>query len=165
MSYRTVLTVALLFVLAALPAQAQEAEPQPARFQIRIVVDLPDEGLAERVSMYARNELRGIEDVELTEENPDYSLFFRVIEMKAGEHTIGHVLGVAVVSYFPDGYFDSVLDPRMRNAGEVAAKLEAVNVFEHQLLSVAGSREADVVQAVVNAIATFNRGVLQPKRK
>ena len=114
-------------------AQAQE---EPAAFQIRVVVELPDEDLAKRVSMYARNELRGIGDVELTDENPDYTLFFRVIEMKAGEHTIGHVLGIAVVSYFPDGYFDSIVDTRLKNKDEVTTKLEAVNVFEHHVIVV-----------------------------
>lgn len=156
---------ALIVAIAAAPIHAQEAEPEPAEFQIRIVVDLPDEDLAERVAMYARNELRGLGDVAIAEENPDYTLFFRVIEMKAGEHTIGHVVGIAVVSYFPDGYFKSIVNPRLRNADEVTAKLEAVNVFEHQLLSVAGSKEADLIQAIANAIATFNRGVLQPKRE
>lgn len=114
--------------------------------------------------MYARNELRGLGDVEVTDDNPDYTLFFRVIEMKAGEHTVGHVVGIAVVSYFPDGYFESILNPRLTNADEVAAKLESVNVFEHQLLSVAGSKEADLIQAIVNAISTFDRGVLERER-
>ena len=143
------LLLALTFFAVTSVAYSQE---EPAAFQIRVVVELPDEDLAERVSLYARNELRSIDDVELTEDDPDYTLFFRVIEMKAGEHTIGHVLGIAVVSYFPEGYFKSVIDPRLNNADEVAEKLDAVNVFEHQLLSVAGSKEADLIQGVAEIV-------------
>ncbi len=158
---RTVIAI-LVLILAALPAVADETEA-PA-FRIAIEVTERDEDLKERLSKYLRNELRAIGDVEVSAENPDYRLYVMLTEMRAGGGRIAYVLGISVTSFFPDGYFDTILRTDLTNAREVSTKLEAVPVYEHQFMSLAGPSEAHLIETVTSSIANFNKYVLEPKR-
>ncbi len=153
-----------LGVLAAFPAFAQE-ETEPA-FRIAYEVNVPDEDAKKRISMYLRNELRNLGDVEVTDENPDYKLFVMIMEMNSERgNRMAYILGISVASFFPDGYFNTVLDDRINNVGEVARRLEEVPVYEQQLMSLAGPEEAHLIQTVSNSIAQLNRHVLEPRRQ
>ena len=115
--------------------------------------------------MYIRNELRNLGDVAITDENPDYKLYVMVLEMSSERGTrLAYVLGISVTSFFPDGYFNSVLDDRLRNVEEVAGRLEEVPVYEQQLMSVSGPEEAHLIETVAGSITQLNRYVLEPKR-
>ena len=110
-------------VLVAVPVMAEEAA-EPA-FRIAYEVSIADEDARERVGMYIRNELRNLGDVAVNDENPDYKLYVMVLEMNSERgNRLAYVLGISVTSYFPTGYFNSVLDDRLRNIQEVAARLE-----------------------------------------
>jgi len=127
---------------------------------------VPDEDLKDRVTKYLRNELRNLGDVEVTSENPDFKLYAMVTEMRSGTgHRLAYVLGISVVNFFPDGYFDSILDDRLNNVDEIARKLEAVTVYRNQFLSVSGPEEAHLIQTAANSVARFNAHILQPERK
>ncbi len=155
----------LLFLLPTAAAQEKAVETPPA-FRIAYDVSVPDRDTSERISTYLRNELRSLGDVEVTDENPDYKLYVMVMEMNSERGTrLAYVLGISVTSYFPDNYFDLVLDDRLRNVGEVARRLEEVPVYEQQLMSLAGPEEADLIETVSNSIAQLNRHVLDPKRQ
>ncbi len=154
----------LIMAVAALPAFAEE-EAEPA-FRIAYDVNAPDEEAKERIGMYLRNELRNLGDVEVTDENPDYKLYAMVMEMNSERgNRMAYILGISVTSFFPDGYFDTVLDDRMSNVREVAQRLEEVPVYEQQLMSIAGPEEAHLIQTVSNSMAQLNRHVLEPRRK
>ncbi len=157
--------VALLMMgVAALPAFAEE-DAEPA-FRISYNVNAPDEEAMERIGMYLRNELRNLGDVEVTDENPDYKLYAMVMEMNSERgNRMAYILGISVTSFFPDGYFNTVLDDRISNVKEVAQRLEEVPVYEQQLMSIAGPEEAHLIQTVSNSIAQLNRHVLEPKRQ
>ena len=160
---RSIVALALMF-LAAMPLLAQE-ETAPA-FRIAYDVNVPDEDAKERIGMYLRNELRNLGDVEITDENPDYKLFVMVMEMNSERgNRMAYILGISVASFFPDGYFDTVLDDRINNVGEVARRLEDVPVYEQQLMSLAGPEEAHLIQTVSSSIAQLNRHVLEPQRQ
>ncbi|MDJ0748282.1 MAG: hypothetical protein QNJ11_02300 [Woeseiaceae bacterium] len=160
---RSIVALALMF-LAAISAFAQE-ETEPA-FRIAYDVNVPDEDARERIGMYLRNELRSLGDVEITDENPDYKLFVMVMEMNSERgNRMAYILGISVASFFPDGYFNTVLDDRINNVGEVARRLEEVPVYEQQLMSLAGPEEAHLIQTVSNSIAQLNRHVLEPRRQ
>lgn len=74
------------------------------------------------------------------------------------------VLGISVTSFFPDGHFDTILREDLANAKEVSSLLEAVPVYEHQFLSLAGPSEANLIETVTSSIAQLNTHVLEPKR-
>lgn len=154
----------LLVVLIVCPALADEAPESPA-FRIAIEVSVRDEDLNARVSKYLRNELRAIADVELASEDPDYRLYVMLTEMRSsGGGLLAYVLGISVTSFFPDGYFDTVLRGDLKNADEVTQKLEAVPVYEHQFMSLAGPTEANLIETVSSAIANFDKHILEHKR-
>ena len=153
----------LLSLLVALPAAAQD-EVAPA-FRITYEVSAANEDARERVGMYIRNELRNLGDVEITDEDPDYKLYVMVLEMSSERGTrLAYVLGISVTSFFPDGYFNTVLDDRINNVQEVAARLEEVPVYEQQLMSVSGPEEANLIETVAGSILQLSRYVLEPKR-
>lgn len=153
-----------LAALVALPATAQDDVEHV--FRIAYEVSIPDEDAKKRVGMYVRNELRNLGDVAVTDEDPDYKLYVMVLEMKSERGTrLAYVLGISVTSYFPDGYFNTVLDDRLRNIGDVAARLEEVPVYEQQLMSVSGPGEAHLIETVAGAIGKLNRHILQPQRQ
>ena len=161
MTVRT--AIALVFFLATTSVFAQDDPPPPA-FRVALEVSLRDEDLKERVSKYLRNELRALGDVEVSAENPDYKLYVMLTEMRAGGGRVAYVLGISVTSFFPDGYFDTILRKDLSNAREVSSLLEAVPVYEHQFLSLAGPSEANLIETVTSSIAQLNTHVLQPKR-
>ncbi len=157
-------SILTLAVLVAFPVTAEEVV-EPA-FRIDYEVSVPDEDAKKRVGMYIRNELRSLGDVVITDENPDYKLYVMVLEMASERGTrLAYVLGISVTSYFPDGYFNTVLDDRMSNVGEVAARLDEVPVYEQQLMSVSGPEEAHLIETVAGSIRQLNRHVLEPKRQ
>ena len=161
---RRAIVVLALMLLAAMQAFAQE-ETAPV-FRIAYDVNVPDKDAKERIGMYLRNELRNLGDVEITDENPDYKLFVMVMEMNSERgNRMAYILGISVASFFPDGYFNTVLDDRISNVGEVARRLEEVPVYEQQLMSLAGPEEAHLIQTVSNSIAQLNRHVLEPQRQ
>ncbi|MCH9694537.1 MAG: hypothetical protein K0U72_08515 [Gammaproteobacteria bacterium] len=154
--------LAIVFFLSASVA-ANDATP-PA-FKVAIEVTVSDQELRDRVSMYLRNELRSLGDVEVTSDNPDYKLYTMVTEVRSKTGgRIAYVLGTSIVSFFPDGYFDSVLSARLRNADEVARRLEEVTVYRNQFLSVSGPSEAHLIETVTNSVAKLNAHVLEPER-
>lgn len=156
---------ALLFVaLAGTPVFAEDVPPPT--FRIAVEVTVADEDLRDRVSMYFRNELLGLGDVEVTPENPDYKLYAMVSEVRTNPGgRIAYVLGTSVASFFPDGYFDSILSSNLGNAEEVSQKLEEVTVYRNQFLSVSGPSEADLIETVTNSVAKLNAHILEPERK
>ncbi len=161
---KKILTAIALLALVTAPAIADEAPPPTLRVAIEVTVS--DEDLRDRVSMYLRNELRNLGDVEVTDENPDFKLYAMVTEMRSGTgQRVAYVLGISVVNFFPDGYFDSILDDRLRNADEIARKLEAVTVYRNQFLSVSGPEEAHLIETAVNSIARLNTHIFQPERE
>lgn len=155
-----------LLVAMILGTQALSEEPQSVAFRVAVEVTIPDEDLRERVAVYLRAELRRLGNVEVTMDNPDFKIYSMVSEVKTntGER-IAYVLGTSIASYFPDGYFDSVLNPNLSNADEVARSLEAVTVYRNQFISVSGPNEVDLLETVTNAVATFNAHILQPERE
>ncbi|MEM7433429.1 MAG: hypothetical protein AAF351_16010 [Pseudomonadota bacterium] len=152
--------IGALFVVSALAD-----ETAPAAFRVDVEVTVPDEDLRERVAVYLRSELRGLGDVEVTSENPDFKIYSMVSEVKTSTgDRIAYVLGTSITSFFPDGYFDSVLDNRMSNVDEVARLLEAVTVYRNQFISVSGPNEVDLLETAANSVATFNAHILEPER-
>jgi len=128
-------------------------------------VTVADEDLSDRVSMYLRNELRGLGDVEVTAENPDYKLYAMVSEMRTSTGgRIAYILGMSVTSYFPDGYFGSILSEKLKNADVISRKLEAINVYRNQFLSVSGPTEANLIETVSNSVGKLNTHILEPAR-
>ena len=157
-----IIAIALMFLLPTAAVFAEDT-PEPA-FRVALEVSLRDEDLKERVSKYLRNELRALGDVEVSAENPDYKLYVMLTEMHAGGGRIAYVLGISVTSFFPDGYFDTILRQDLSNADEVSRLLEAVPVYEHQFLSLAGPSEDNLIETVTSSIANLNTHVLEPKR-
>ncbi|MDJ0910461.1 MAG: hypothetical protein QNI99_14785 [Woeseiaceae bacterium] len=156
----------LLAVFLVTPVFAEDPPPAPAAFRIAIEVTVPDEDLRDRTAMYLRNELRGLGDVEVTSENPDYKVYAMVTEVRtAAGNRYAYVLGISITTFFPDGYFDSILNPNLLNAEEVSRQLEAVTVYRNQFQSVSGPNEADLIETVVSSIAVFNTHVLEPERQ
>ena len=116
--------------------------------------------------MYLRNELRDLGDVEVTSENPDFKVYSTITEVRTSTGgRIAYVLGTSITSFFPDGYFDSILSENLINADEVSQKLEAVTVYRNQFLSVSGPSEADLIETVTNSVAKLNVHILEPERK
>lgn len=143
-------------------ALAQEASAP--RFQIAFDVSTQDDEARERIEMYLRNELRALGDVEIAAENPDYKLYVVLTEMRAGGGRVAYVLTISVASFFPDGYFETILNPALINTDEVVARLEEVPVYERQFVSLAGPKEAHLIQTVTSSIANVNKWILEPKR-
>ena len=154
----------LLAALLAAPAFADDSS-QPA-FRIAIEVTVSDEDLRDRVATYLRNELRSIGDVAVSSENPDFKIYCMVTEVRSSAGgRIAYVLGTSITSFFPDGYFDSILSEKLQNADEVSRKLEAVTVYRNQFLSVSGPSEANLIETVTNSVAKLNAHILEPERK
>ena len=161
MMTRAVAILLVTFVVA--PTYADDTAP-PA-FRIAIEVTVPDDDLRKRITMYLRNELRGLGDVEVTSDNPGYKLYAMVTEVRTNPGgRLAYVLGISVVSFFPDGYFDSILSDKPVNADEVSQKLEEVTVYRNQFLSVSGPSEANLIETVVNSVAKLNAHMLEPER-
>ncbi len=161
---RASLLAALLTTLPVAPAFADD--PQPAAFRVDIEVTVSDEDLRDRIAKYLRNELRGLGDVEVTSDNPDFKVYSMVSEVRTNTGgRIAYVLGTSITSFFPDGYFDSILNKNLKNADEVAQKLEAVTVYRNQFISVSGPTEADLIETVKNSVATLNKHILEPERQ
>jgi len=115
--------------------------------------------------MYLRNELRGLGDVEITSENPDFKVYSMITEVRTSTGgRIAYVLGTTITSFFPDGYFDSILSEKLRNVDEVSQKLEALTVYRNQFLSVSGPSEAHLIETVTNSVAKLNVHILEPER-
>ncbi len=161
---KTKVITTLLAVLLLTPGFAEDVVP-PA-FRIAVEVTVPDHDLKERITMYLRNELRRLGDVEVTSDNPDFKIYSMVTEVRTSTGgRIAYVLGTSVASFFPDGYFDSILDNKLRNAADVSRKLEAVTVYRNQFLSVSGPTEADLIETVTNSVAKLNTHILEPERQ
>lgn len=153
-----------MVALVIAPAFADDT-PAPV-FRIAIEVTVPDDDLRDRIAMYLRNELRRLGDVEVTSENPDYKLYAMVMEMRTSAGgRMAYVLGISITSFFPDGYFDSILNENLTNADEVAQKLEEVTVYRNQFLSVSGPSEANLIETVTNSVAKLNAHILEPERR
>jgi hypothetical protein len=137
----------------------------PPAFRIAIEVTVSDEDLRDRIAMYLRNELRSLGDVEITSENPDFKLYAMVTEVRTDSGgRIAYVLGISVTSFFPDGYFDTILSASLKNADEISQKLEAIAVYRNQFLSVSGPSEANLIETVTNSVAKLNVHILEPQR-
>lgn len=161
---KTIIVAALLAAFLIAPTFADDT-PAPA-FRIAVEVTVSNEDLKKRITMYLRNELRGLGDVEVTSENPDFKIYSMVTEVRTGAGgRIAYVLGTSVTSFFPDGYFDSILSENLGNADEISQKLEAVTVYRNQFLSVSGPSEANLIETVANSVAKLNAHVLEPERK
>ena len=161
---KAIVLALLSATLLAAPVLADDLPP--AAFRVAIEVTVSDEDLRDRIAMYLRNELRGLGDVEVTSDNPDFKVYSMVSEVRTSTGgRIAYVLGTSITSFFPDGYFDSILNQNLLNADEVSQKLEAVTVYRNQFLSVSGPSEADLIETVTNSVATFNRHILEPERK
>ena len=78
---------------------------------------------------------------------------------------MAYVLGISITSFFPDGYFDSILNDNLTNADEVAQKLEEITVYRNQFLSVSGPSEANLIETVTNSVAKLNAHILEPERR
>jgi len=154
---------AIWLLLAGLPALAEDT-PAP-QTRVAIEVSTRVEGAAERVTKYMRNELVALGDVVVTDEDPDYKLYVVLTEMRAGGGRIAYVLTMSVTSYFPDGYFDTILRKDLRNAVEVQRRLEEVPVYEHQFVSLAGPKEAHLIQTATSLVSNMNQYMLEPRRK
>jgi len=155
--------VTVMLLSAGIPALAQEAPP-PA-FRVALEVTVRDDDARERVTMYVRNELRALGDVEVTPENPDYRLYVMLTEMRSSSGgVVAYVLTIAVTSFFPDGYFATILNNDLLNSDEVIARLEEVPVYEHQFVSLAGPTEANLIETVTSSIANLDKYYLAPKR-
>jgi hypothetical protein len=151
----------MLFVSAATVAD----EAPQYTFKVATEVTVSDEDLRDRISMYLRNELRALGDVEVTADNPDYKLYVMATEVKTKTGgRIAYVLGTSIVGFFPDGYFDSILSERLSNADEVSQRLEEVTVYKNQFISVSGPSEANLIQTVTNSVAKLNVHILEPER-
>lgn len=160
---RSELLVALLAITWTGAVLADEEAA--ATFRIAIEVTVADEDVKERVTMYFRNELRGLGDVEVTADKPHFRIYAVVSEIRTDRTTrIAYVLGTSVTTFFPKGYFDTILNKSLLNAAEVSARLEEVPVYENQFISTAGPTEANLIETVVNSVARLNAHVLQPRR-
>jgi len=154
----------LCLVLAAASVLADDTPP-PA-FRVALDVSVRGDDARERVSMYLRNELRGLGDVEVTSDNPDFKLFVVLTEMRSGrDNLMAYVLAISVTRFFPDGYFDTIFRGDLANIDEISRLLEAVPVYERQFVSLAGPTEANLIETVTNSIANFNTHVLDPERQ
>ncbi len=154
-------TICLLAITSAASADEQPA----ATFRIAIEVTVSDDEVKERVATYFRNELRRLGDVEVTAENPHFRIYAMVSEMRTDRSTrVAYILGTSVTTFFPDGYFDTILRKDLSNAAEVSQRLEEVPVYENQFISTAGPTEANLIETVVNSVARLNAHVLQPRR-
>lgn len=139
-------------------------DPRPA-LRVALEITAPNDDARESVAKYLKNELRSLGDVVVTEEGPDYKLYVVLTEMRAGGRRVAYVLTISVTSFFPDGYFDTILRHDLRNADEVLQRLEEVPVYEHQFVSLAGPTEAHLIETVTSSVANFNTHVLEPRRK
>ncbi len=158
-----VAAILLMFITVA-AAFADDTPPAPV-FRVAIEVTVPDEDMSKRIAMYLRNELRGLGDVEVTSENPDYKIYAMVTAVRTATGArLAYVLGVSITSFFPDGYFDSILSDNLANADEVSRKLDQVAVYRNQFLSVSGPSEADLIETVTSSVAKLNAHIFQPER-
>lgn len=149
--------------LALSPALAEDASAPEIRVAIEVSTRVED--AAARVTKYMQNELRALGDVVVTSEDPDYRLYVVLTEMRAGGGRIAYVLTMSVTSFFPDGYFDTILRNDLRNAEEVLQRLEEVPVYEHQFVSLAGPKEAHLIGTATTLVANLNKHLLEPRRK
>ena len=164
MSYCKSVTVTLASLVLLLSGAFAEDTPPPET-RVAIEVSTRDEDAGKRVAKYIGNELRSLGDVAVVTENPDYKLFVVLTEMRAGGGRIAYVLTITATSFFPEGYFDTILRNDLKNAVEVAQRLDEVPVYERQFVSLAGPEEAHLIQTVTSSIANFNRYLLEPGRQ
>lgn len=155
-------TVVLWLFLPLAPILADDASDPGLR--VALEVTSRNDDARERVTKYLRNELRSLGDVAVTAEDPDYKLYVVLTEMRAGGGRIAYVLTISVTSFFPDGYFDTILRNDLRNADEVLQRLEEVPVYERQFVSLAGPTEAHLIETVTSSIANLNTHLLEPRR-
>lgn len=155
--------VVLWLFLPFSPALADEL-PNP-EFRVALEVTTRNDDARERVTKYLRNELRSLGDVVVAGEDPDYKLYVVLTEMRAGGGRVAYVLTISATSFFPDGYFDTILRSDLRNADDVLQRLEEVPVYEHQFVSLAGPTEAHLIETVTSSIANLNTHLLEPRRK
>jgi hypothetical protein len=84
--------------------------------------------------------------------------------MRAGGGRIAYVLTISATSFFPDGYFDTILRTDLANTDEVLQRLQEVPVYEHQFVSLAGPTEAHLIETVTSSIINLNTYLLEPRR-
>lgn len=158
------MTVVLCLVLATMPVLADDTA-SPA-FRVALDIRARDEDARERVAMYIGNELRGLGDVEVSGENPDFKLFVVLTEMNTDRGTrMAYVLTMSVARFFPDGYFETILRNDLANADEVSRLLEAVPVYERQFVSLAGPSEANLIETVTASIRNLDKHLFEPERQ
>lgn len=134
-------------------------------FRIDVEVTVADDDLRKRVSAYLTSELQALRDVEITSENPDYKLYAMVMQVRTSEDLrMAYVLDVSVATFFPDGYFDSILRDDLGNAEEIRRKLEGVTVYRNRFLSLAGPSEANLQEVSRNVVSKINYHLLSPGR-
>lgn len=152
-----------LTLLAAAPLMADDAvEP---RYRIAVEVTEVDENLRERVAGYLATELQALDDVEVTSENPDYKLYAMVMQVRTSDgKRMAYVLGTSVVTFFPDGYFDTILSSKLKNGREVNRRLQDVTVYKNQFMSLAGPSEENLQDIAKNVVAKFDVWILGPER-
>jgi hypothetical protein len=161
---KTLSITVLGLMLAVTPALANDTPPPT--FQVALDVRARDEDTRERVTTYLQNELRGLGDVEVAADNPDFKLFVVLTEMRTDRGTLmAHVLAISVTRFFPDGYFGTILSDKLTNAAVVSQRLEEVPVFERQFVSLSGPSEADLIETVTSSIRNLNTHVLEPDRQ
>jgi hypothetical protein len=154
---------ALLWLTLAFSPTIADDTPPPG-FRVALEVTTRDDDARERVTKYLRNELRGLGDVAVTAEDPDYKLYVVLTEMRAGGGRIAYVLTISATSFFPDGYFDTILRTDLANTDEVLQRLQEVPVYEHQFVSLAGPTEAHLIETVTSSIINLNTYLLEPRR-
>ena len=150
-------------LIAASPLPADEnVDPQ---FRIAVEVTEVDEDLRERVAGYLATELQELGDVEVTAENPDYKLYAMVMQVRTSDgKRMAYVLGISVVTFFPDGYFDTILSSKLKNGREVNRRLQEVTVYKNQFMSLAGPSEENLQDIAKNVVTKFNAWILGPGR-
>lgn len=153
----------LLWLTLAVSPTLADATPPPS-FRVALEVTTRDDDAREQVTKYLRNELRDIGDVAVTADDPDYKLFVVLTEMRAGGERIAYVLTISAASFFPDGYFETILRNDLANTDEVLQRLNEVPVYEHQFVSLAGPTEAHLIETVTSSIAKVNTYLLEPTR-
>lgn len=159
---KALMTAALWLMLTASSAAVETTAPE---FRVALQVSSQDEEAAQRVAQYLQNELRALDDVEVADDDPHFKLYVVLTEMRAGGGRIAYVLTISATSFFPDGYFESILRTDLTNADEVLQRLGEVPVYEHQFVSLAGPKEAHLIETVTSSIANLNKYLLEPRRK
>lgn len=152
-----------LALFAAIPLLAND--PVEPRFRIAVEVTEVDDDLRERVAGYLATELQALGDVEVTSENPDYKLYAMVMQVRTSDgKRMAYVLGTSVVTFFPDGYFDTILSSKLKNGREVNRRLQDVTVYKNQFMSLAGPSEENLQDIAKNVVKKFDVWILGPER-